>query len=298
VVRCKNGHENPDGATYCAECHVYIDTAAEPVQPEPAPEPEDAPAAAQPVVTLSEATLHAIAGEEASCTATILNPGGVADAYALEVSGPAAWSASVEPRNVALAPGAQATTALTFRTERDGMIGPLPFELRALSAQLPELAGFARGVLDVAQAPLTPVVPEPEQPPAAPHRRQVESVRLVSGVVRDLEQRVDWGSAGEPAETTYVFRVALENERRETIALVPVEMRGLSFRGSLSEGDGVEIESPWRRGETLRPGTIVNLTTGGRFESKGSRRGRSIAGCLVFLLVAGAMAVAFYFFAS
>jgi Concanavalin A-like lectin/glucanases superfamily len=39
VIRCRNGHENPDGATYCSTCFIIIDTTAPP-EPEPEPEPE------------------------------------------------------------------------------------------------------------------------------------------------------------------------------------------------------------------------------------------------------------------
>lgn len=65
--------------------------------------------------------------------------------------------------------------------------------------------------------------------------------------------------------------------------LVPVEMRALSFRGSLNEGDVVQINLPWRLGQTLEPREIDNLTTGGRYRAKGLRRNQQLAGGLVFL---------------
>jgi hypothetical protein len=43
MIRCRNGHLNPDGATYCSVCHTYIDAAAEHVEPVPAPPPEPSP---------------------------------------------------------------------------------------------------------------------------------------------------------------------------------------------------------------------------------------------------------------
>ena len=50
-VLCKNGHPNPEGATYCSVCHVYIDAAAAPEPPPPPPpppEPEPPPPPPEP----------------------------------------------------------------------------------------------------------------------------------------------------------------------------------------------------------------------------------------------------------
>jgi Concanavalin A-like lectin/glucanases superfamily len=43
VIRCPNGHENPDGSTYCSTCFITIDATAQPVEPEPEPTPEPQP---------------------------------------------------------------------------------------------------------------------------------------------------------------------------------------------------------------------------------------------------------------
>jgi hypothetical protein len=45
MVLCSNGHPNPEGATYCSVCHMYIEATAPRVTPEP-PLPE--PAAPEP----------------------------------------------------------------------------------------------------------------------------------------------------------------------------------------------------------------------------------------------------------
>ena len=39
MIRCKNGHLNPDGATYCSVCKVYIDSSAQAVESKPGDEP-------------------------------------------------------------------------------------------------------------------------------------------------------------------------------------------------------------------------------------------------------------------
>ena len=46
MILCRNGHENPVGATYCSTCFVLIDATAAPEPeptPEPVPEPEPTP---------------------------------------------------------------------------------------------------------------------------------------------------------------------------------------------------------------------------------------------------------------
>ena len=43
---------------------------------------------------------------------------------------------------------------------------------------------------------------------------------------------------------------------------VPVEMKGLKFEGTISEGDWVELPGQWKPGEVASPKKFVNLTTG------------------------------------
>jgi hypothetical protein len=94
----------------------------------------------------------------------------------------------------------------------------------------------------------------------------------------------------------FTFRIECQGEDGETIAVVPVEMRGLSFRGSLSEGDVVQIAREWRLGDTLEPREIDNLTTGGRFRAKGLRRNQQLVGFLVFLAFVTGMVIAVWRF--
>src|SRR4029453_16609940 len=158
MVLCRNGHENPDGATYCSVCKVYIDASAPPAPEPPPPEPEPPPAPARPpepepppplpappprqaeapMVTLSQAELSVIAGDRVPAAIEIANPGEVDDEYVVEVHGEAAQWTSVEPAQLALAAGAAATVQLWFQPVASASPGAVvPFEVSVRSRQLP-----------------------------------------------------------------------------------------------------------------------------------------------------------------
>jgi hypothetical protein len=72
---------------------------------------------------------------------------------------------------------------------------------------------------------------------------------------------------------------------------VPVQMRGLRFNGTINEGDRVEIDQRWRRGEMLCPSRVRDLTTGVTVRSvvgPGYRFG-VVFGWLIFLLIIAAL---------
>lgn len=39
-------------------------------------------------------------------------------------------------------------------------------------------------------------------------------------------------------------------------------MRGLKFKGSISDGDWVSVPGSWKPGELIQPSSVTNLTTG------------------------------------
>lgn len=113
----------------------------------------------------------------------------------------------------------------------------------------------------------------------------------VTGVVRGLVQRVEQGGENSIPELVCTFRLERHDEEGRPLSVVPVEMRALSFRGALNDGDWVEIASAWQPGKTLEPKEVRNLTTGSSFRAKGSRGRQSLVGCLVFLVLAAIMVV-------
>lgn len=175
MILCKNGHPNPDGATYCQVCKVYIDAAIAPVVPEPEPAPPEpppqpppappappAPAAARPNVFLSQSVVTVAPGGAVTCEIRIENPGETPDAYRVELAGPAAALASLAPERLELEPGAGGAADVTFWSDAAASAGNLPFEVRVHSAALPGQPVSARGVLEIASSA------QPPPPPPGP----------------------------------------------------------------------------------------------------------------------------------
>lgn len=281
MILCKNGHPNPEGSTYCRVCRVYIDADARRVEPEPAPPPAEPQAppsppqseAASPIVSLSEMSLNAPPGGEASCEVRLQNPGAVADEYTVEVVGEASEWALVDPWHLSLAPGAVATAWATFRPDAAAAPGKaVPFQVTVTSKLLLDRPVSALGVLQLAAAPSPPSPPTPPSPaPAQPLPPRETAMASVKGVVRKLDQRVEWRSASEKPLTIFTFRVECQDEAGVTTAVVPVEMRAVSFRGGISEGDTVEIDESWKPGQTLELRRVSNITTGAWFGAKPRR---------------------------
>jgi hypothetical protein len=69
------------------------------------------------------------------------------------------------------------------------------------------------------------------------------------------------------AQTIWTFRIERYDDAGNRVALVPVEMRGLHFEGSLANGDRVRAWGRFRGG-TFRATEIENWTTGTRFRSR------------------------------
>lgn len=83
------------------------------------------------------------------------------------------------------------------------------------------------------------------------------------------------------------FRIERHDASGNRLAPVPVEMKGLTFVGALSNGDEVSVRGVWRDG-TLRVQELTNLTTNAYVRAKDYRVARTamtIAVLVVFLIV-------------
>lgn len=93
---------------------------------------------------------------------------------------------------------------------------------------------------------------------------------VVGGEVRDLQQRVEQQPTlmmrflmFSNSKTIWTFRLEQHNSVGSRLQPIPVELRGYSIGGLLSNGDQVEIPASWQLGDTLRPISVCNMTTGG-----------------------------------
>ncbi|WP_432139830.1 MULTISPECIES: zinc ribbon domain-containing protein [unclassified Streptomyces] len=128
---------------------------------------------------------------------------------------------------------------------------------------------------------------EPPQPPPLPPVRTLQGRGTITGVARQVQMRteVQGNSNGTSTVVVCTFRVEVRNRAGTPVWVVPVEIRGRSFEGSLSDGDLVRAEGKARRG-TLRVKRLHNLTTGAEV-----RTGTSTAGIVLAILLVAAWVV-------
>ncbi|MGV0735770.1 serine/threonine-protein kinase [Mycobacterium syngnathidarum] len=159
---------------------------------------------------------------------------------------------------------------------------------------------FARalgGSTDVSTAPQPVPVPdsEPTSPDTGGHTAPLEipdvrarssspeTMRLamltILGTVRDVQKRPS-GLDGE--EEVWTFRVERYESTGEAHTVVPVELRGNSITGELSDGDVVEVSGVWDD-RTLFAESVVNHSAGTRgrrrrnsFEVRSGNRRRAL----------------------
>jgi hypothetical protein len=119
----------------------------------------------------------------------------------------------------------------------------------------------------------------PQPPPAPPRdaasrRRSAQSEGdRFTGVVRDLERRQATEEQGSP--TLWNFRLERYDASGDRLPPVPVEMRGYSFSGAMSNGDQVSLKGEWRDG-TLRVQEVDNLTTSAQVRARSYRALRTV----------------------
>lgn len=121
-----------------------------------------------------------------------------------------------------------------------------------------------------------PVAERPSVEAAAPGRPGLvhgRGAQLV-GTVRDLRHR-ERDDAGT-AMTVLDFRIERHDASGNRLAPVPVQMRGMSFSGSVNNGDDVRVDKgKWRHG-TLRVEALGNLTTGASVRSNVHSFGQTV----------------------
>ncbi len=96
--------------------------------------------------------------------------------------------------------------------------------------------------------------------------------------------------------TVWNFRIDRHDASGNRLAPVPVEMRGYSFSGSVSNGDEIRVKGRWKSG-TLHVEELDNLTTGAEVRAKSYRTLRTVL-LIVFLLIFACVAVLMISFIS
>lgn len=111
---------------------------------------------------------------------------------------------------------------------------------------------------------------------------------LVEGQARGVQTRSE--SRGEGgSETIWTFRVERYDASGNRTALIPVEMRGLSFEGSLHDGDWVRAGGKMKFG-TLRVTRLENVSTGAAVRAKGMPKAAYI-GIAIFVAAVVALII-------
>jgi hypothetical protein len=112
---------------------------------------------------------------------------------------------------------------------------------------------------------------------------QAEAGRIV-GVARAVNQRFEQSVLHRQNQlTVWTFRVERHDDEGRALPPVPVEIRGLNFKGVVSEGDWVDVGRSWRPGTVLHAKNVRNLTTGDRLHVTG--RGPRAVGALFALVL-------------
>lgn len=106
------------------------------------------------------------------------------------------------------------------------------------------------------------------------------------GVVRGFTSRQEpWG---EGHRDIWQFRVERFDADGNKLVPIPVEMRGLSYRGSVSNGDEVRVHGRWRDG-TLQVENVTNLSTSAQVRAKSYKGLQTLA--TVFVIIIGLIVV-------
>ncbi|MGW4043145.1 hypothetical protein [Streptomyces sp. NPDC004721] len=107
---------------------------------------------------------------------------------------------------------------------------------------------------------------------------------FAEGQVRAVQVRSENRGENQTKEI-WTFRIERYDSEGNRILLVPVEMRGRTFEGSINDGDWVRARGRVRSG-TLRVSRLENLSTGASVLAKGLPRAAkvSIAFFILFML--------------
>lgn len=120
-------------------------------------------------------------------------------------------------------------------------------------------------------------------PPGAPAR---SGHVTVTGEADSVQQRMEWMNEG--SRSIWTFRLDGTDQNGTRLGPVQVEMRGISFEGSLTNGDSVRVSGRWRGG-AIHADQVQNLTTGAVVRAK-NYKGLRIAVLAIFAVVVAAIA--------
>lgn len=83
----------------------------------------------------------------------------------------------------------------------------------------------------------------------------------IVGNVHGLSQRT-----AQVNQQVYSFRVETYDDQGNRLPPVTIEMKGISFEGSLNEGDQVQINKKPKHGITFKVNKLTNITAGSTFK--------------------------------
>jgi hypothetical protein len=98
----------------------------------------------------------------------------------------------------------------------------------------------------------------------------------IVGIVRNIQTRQDINLTGRP-DTVWNFRLERFDHNGNRLPPIPVEMRGRTMTGALSEGDWIRVPGTWKKGTTLVVRRVQDLSTD-------TEVGAKATGCLLLTL--------------
>lgn len=102
-------------------------------------------------------------------------------------------------------------------------------------------------------------IPDLHERSSSPETKRLAMLTIL-GTARDVQKRP---SGPDSEEEVWTFRVERYESTGEAHTVVPVELRGNSITGDLSDGDVVEVSGPWDD-RTLFADSVVNHSVGTR----------------------------------
>ncbi len=145
---------------------------------------------------------------------------------------------------------------------------PVAVDPRTRPGSLPEAGARDAGPVGVGWRPAASAAAS--APAAVSDKRSARGSRpvrgpsggVIVGHVRGLREKP------ENNFTVYSFRVESFDELGNRLTPVTVEMRGISFEGSLNEGDEIEIQKKYRPGRTIKVSRLHNITAASPFKAR------------------------------
>lgn len=110
----------------------------------------------------------------------------------------------------------------------------------------------------------------------------------VMGEARAVQQRTEWVNE-HGSRSIWTFRLDATDQNGARLGLVQVEMRGITFEGTLADGDSVRVSGRWHKG-SIRAEDVQNLTMGTLVRAK-NYKGLKIVAAIVFVVGAAVFAL-------